>query len=140
MKKFFAGFITAVVLMAVCSFTASYFPKTQDSILKDGVEFLGLHDDAYNFPFSYNGKFGFTAKSNKLVVLVEPIYDEIISTEYKLVPVKMNGKWGAFDTSGETLPSKQPLLECKYDDVFPCDDNHVYVVIGGQKSKLEVRR
>ena len=127
MKKFLAGFVTAVILMAACSFTASFFPSKNTSILKDGVEFLGLNDGITNFPFSYGGKIGFTGKSNGLRVVVEPIYEDIVSTDYTLVPVKMNGKWGAFDTSGKTLPSNQPIVKCIYGDVQPVDDNHVRV-------------
>ena len=139
MKNYLKGFITAIIMMAACSFAETYFPKRQTSILKEGVQFLGLPDNNSNFPFSYGGKYGFTGKANSLTVVVEPVFDDIVSTDYALVPVKMNGKWGAFDASGKTLPSKQPAIPCIYDDVSPCDNNHVYAVMNGIRTKLDIK-
>jgi hypothetical protein len=138
LKLFLIGFLTAITLMAVNSFAISSFPNGRQSILKEGIRFYGARDEVMLLPFSCQGKFGFTGRMSTLNVIIEPIFDDIYNTDYALVPVKMNGEWGAVDVSGNTLPSKQPAIPCVYDLIEVCDDEHVYASKNGVKTKLDI--
>ena len=138
-RSFLGGFLVAFALMLICSFSDSFFPNARKSILKEDIHFFGARDDVMLLPFSYQEKYGFTGRMSTLTVLVEPVFDDFYNTEYALVPVKMNGKWGAVDVSGNTLPSKQPAIPCVYDLVEVCDDEHVYASKNGVKTKLDIK-
>ena len=122
--------------MAMCSFTASFFPEKNESILKDGFEFYGVRKDVSLLPFVYNGKVGFTNKSGALEIIVTPKFDDIILSSSTLIPVQKNGKWGVVDitkTSSDCL-----VVDCIYNEIHPCDNNSVY--INGYKNKLIINR
>lgn len=138
MHSFVKGFISAIVLVAACSFTASFLPKRGESLLQEGATFYGISRGTMLHPFGYQGKYGFTGSTDALRVVIEPKFDDLYNTDYALVPVKMNGKWGAVDASGKVLPSKQPAIPCIYDLVEVCDDEHVYASKNGVKTKLDI--
>ena len=139
MKKFIMGFMSAIVLMAACSFTDYVFPKKASSILLDGVQFYGMKSDVGFLPFCYNGKYGFTGKTDRVQVLIEPIFDDIYNNDSPMVPVKMNGKWGVVDVSGITGSTSQPLIKCQYDWVKIRDDYHIIAGAGGKTIELDIR-
>ncbi len=136
---FIKGFISAILLVAICSFSDTVFPKKSSSILLDGVRFYGMKSDVGFLPFYYNGKYGFTGKTDRVQVLIEPVFDDIYNNDSPIVPVKMNGKWGVVDASGETGSTSQPLIKCEYDKIVICDNEHVYATKAGQTQLLDIR-
>ena len=139
MNSFAKGFVSAIILVAICSFSGAFFPKAGTSILQDGVSFYGMRSEVSLYPFRYNEKYGFTAKHSGLTVLIEPVFDDMYNNDSALVPVEKNGKWGVVDVSGNTLPSKQPIIPCKYDIITLIDDLHVYATLAGKTEILDVR-
>ena len=143
MKKFLLSIILCVV--SITAFGQVRTPNDAEYILKDGYSILYHPTDrkwlAYRAP---NGKIGFVRNNSSPSVVISPVFDDAIDVtkggaQTTLIAVKWNGKWGAIDTSHESVRSNQPIIECKYDMVRPLDNYRVEAVDHGHRWILDIR-
>ena len=105
-----------VLLVVLCSMRSGGQRITK--IVAEGVRVIPPCSNCRVTPFEYEGKIGFALNSSDLIVVVDPIYDDMYNDYQSLCDgmfsVETNGKWGAIDTKDEYFPVRG-FIPCVYD-------------------------
>ena len=142
MKRIFLFVVLAAMFVAV-GFTTGTLYRYGDSVVKDGISIIFPPIGNRLIPYRDGTirKYGFLHRHTVPVIGIPAEFDDVYNSEYKMVPVKKNGKWGAVDVSLEYSDmDNQPIVPCIYTKVLPISDTAVEVTMSnGAKKIIDIR-
>lgn len=142
MKKFFLLLVAAAMFIAVGYTTATIY-RVGDSVVKDGINIIFPSNGNILVPYYDETveKVGFLRSCSEPFIVIPAEYDEMYNSEYSMIPVKKNGKWGAVEVSlSNSYKDEQPIVPCIYKKVLPISDTAVEVTMeNGTKRIIDIK-